>query len=129
MRRLSSRRLIRRIIAVLWVLSCVWLLARTLLLRNAADNVFLDAEYLEQLLMFNLSSPLSWIGVLFAHLCSFAWWHYPRNDARTILLIWLYFFSMGCLQWFVLIPWGVHKAFDLYDFLADGVRRRFADRN
>src|SRR5215472_8002214 len=96
-RLLPSRSLIRRAIATLWVLTCVWLLVRTLLLRNASPHVFADAEYLEQVLLFALSCPLCGVGLVLAQRLTLSWWPYPGNDSRTILAVWLYFFVAGCL--------------------------------
>jgi hypothetical protein len=111
--------------AALWVFACVWLLVRTLLFRNASPQVFGDAEYLEQIYILALTGPLSALIVWPLRWISFSWWVYPANDARTILAIWLFFFVIGCIQWFVLVPWVVHKGFDLYDFVVIRVRRRF----
>ena len=119
---LPSRTLIRRTIAALWVLACLWLLARTLLLRHAPPDLFADAEEYEQILLLALSTPLCLVGVTVAQRITFNWWPYPANDARTIVVIWLAFFLVGCLQWFVLVPWVVHKWYDVYDSIA--VRRQ-----
>ena len=111
---LLSRERIRRALSVLWVLACVWLLVRTLGLRNAPAQMFYRAEEIDFIYMFALSNPLSVIGLLWARWIGFNWWVYSQNDARTILAIWLYFFAMGAVQWFVLVPWLVHKGFDVY---------------
>jgi hypothetical protein len=119
-----SRRFIRRLIAILWVAAYVWLLARTLVLRNASPQVFGDEAYLEQIYILGLSSPLSAVVVWPLRWVSFSWWIYPANDARTIVAIWFCFFAAGCLQWFVLVPWIVHKGYDLYDLVFRLVRRK-----
>ena len=124
-RLLPSRQLARRVIGVLWVLACVWALVWILLLRKASPKEFGDAEEAEILLMLGLSAPLSYLIVLALRWVSFSWWIYPENDSRTTLAIWLCIFAIGCLQWFVLFPWVVDKGYDLYDFLALRVRRRF----
>jgi hypothetical protein len=129
MRLVPSRKVIRRAIATLWVTVNVWLLIRTLLLRNASPQVFGDAEEIERLLVLGLSSPLSALVVWVAgKWISFAWWSYPGNDSRTILAIWIGLFVIGCFQWFVLVPWIVHKGFDLYDFVVVKIRGRFRRR-
>lgn len=129
MRLVPSRKLIRRAIAALWVAVNVWLLIRTLFLRNASPHVFGDAEEIERILVFALSSPLSGLLVWAAgKWISFTWWSYPGNDSRTILAIWICLFVIGCLQWFVLVPWIVHKGFDLYDFVVFKIRGRFGRR-
>jgi peptidoglycan biosynthesis protein MviN/MurJ (putative lipid II flippase) len=125
MRLLPSRELARRVIGVLWLLACVWLLVWILILRNASPREFGDAEEAEILLMLGLSAPLSILIVLALRWVSFSWWIYPENDSRTILAIWFCIFAIGWLQWFVLFPWVVDKGYDLYDFLALRVRRRF----
>jgi hypothetical protein len=56
---LPSREFVRRLIAALWIAVYVWVLVRTLVLRNASPQVFGDAEYLEQIYILALSSPLS----------------------------------------------------------------------
>jgi hypothetical protein len=124
MRLLPSIHLTRRIVAGLWALAYIWLLIRTLLLRNASPQVFGEAEEAEILLCLNLSAPISLLIVLVSRWVSLAWWIYPENDARTILAVWLFFFVIGCLQWFVLFPWMIHKGFDLYDYVACLVRRK-----
>jgi hypothetical protein len=124
MRFLLSRKSIRRGIAALWVVAFVWQLVRILLFRSAPPQALADAEYLEQLYIFALSEPLSGLIVWPLKWVSFSWWVYPGNDPRTIIAIWLSFFTIGCLQWFVLVPWAVHKAFDLYDFVVHKVRRK-----
>ena len=105
------------------MLACVWLLVRTLLLRNASPDVFADAEYLEQVLLLALSCPLCIVGVLAAQRLTLNWWPYLRNDSRTILAIWLYFFIVGCFQWIVLVPWAVHQWYDFYDSVVARTRR------
>jgi hypothetical protein len=130
MRLLPSREFIRRVIAVLWIITCIWLLVRILLLRNAPPNVFWDAEELEQIYMFCLSAPLSGIILYFvSFMTKFDWWRYSANDARTILAVWLFFFALGCLNWFVLVPWVVHTGYDLFDFVVRVVRRRFGNHD
>lgn len=119
-----SRKLMRRIVAALWVLTCVWLLIRTLLVRNASPKQFGDMEEAELLAMLGLSSPTSWLIVLATRWLTFSWWAYPENDARSIIVAWLCFFAVGCLQWFVLVPWFVHKGFDVYDGVLSRWRRR-----
>ena len=115
---MPSREFVRRLIAALWIAFYVWVLVRTLVLRNASPQVFEDAEYLEQIYILSLSIPLSGLIVWPLRWVSFSFWVYPANDARTILAIWLCFFAVGCVQWFVLVPWIIHKGFDLYDRLA-----------
>jgi len=122
---LPSRQLARRVIGVLWVLACVWLLVWTLLLRNASPKDFGDVEEAEILGMLGLSAPLSFLIIFPLRWVSFSWWIYPENDSRTILAIWFCIFAIGCLQWFVLFPWMVDKGYDIYDFVALRVRRRF----
>jgi hypothetical protein len=74
-------------------------------------------EQAELLTMIGLSAPTSLLIVLPVRWLSFSfsWWIYPENDVRTIIIVWLCFFAVGCLQWFVLVPWVVHKGFDAYD--------------
>jgi hypothetical protein len=118
MRLLPTMAFVRRLIAALWIAVYVWLLVRTLVLRNASPQVFSDAEYLEQILIMALSMPLCGLILLpVTRWGALSWWAYPANDVRTILAIWLCFFVIGCVQWFVLVPWIIHKGFDLYDRL------------
>lgn len=119
MRILPTRAFVRRLIAALWIAAYLWVLVRTLVLRNASPQVFGDAEYLEQIYILALSMPLCGLIVWpVTRWVSLSWWAYPANDARTILAIWLCFFVVGCVQWFVLAPCIIHKGFDLYDRLA-----------
>jgi hypothetical protein len=101
----------------------VWVLVYQMHYRHASLKSFQDADYVSSLWMFILTSPLSFIGVLLAQRTGLDWWPYPENHARTIVAIWSYLFAMGALQWFVLIPWIVHKGFDLYDRLAISLRK------
>jgi hypothetical protein len=119
-----SRKLMRRIVASLWVLTCAWLLIRTLLVRNASPKQFGDMEEAELLAMLGLSAPTSWLFVATTRWLTFSWWVYPENDARSIIGAWLCLFALGCLQWFVLVPWIVHKGFDAYDGVLSWWRRR-----
>jgi hypothetical protein len=91
--------------------------------------VFWDAEEVELLLMVSLSAPLSGIVYIASFIPSFHWWHYPENDARTILSGWLLFFVLGCLNWFVLVPWLVHKGYDFFDFVVRVFRRGFGSHD
>ena len=129
MQLLPSREFIRRVIAVLWIITCIWLLVRTLLLRNAPPQVFGDAEETELWSMLGLSEPLSLIVYFASSIRTSSWWSYPANDARTILAVWLLFFVLGCLNWFVLVPWVVHTGYDLFDFVVRVVRRRFGNHD
>jgi hypothetical protein len=99
----------RRIVGALWVLTCTWLLVRTLLARNS-PSVFGEVEEAEILSMIGLSAPLSLVIALGTRWASFSWWIYPHDDARTILGVWLCFFAIGCLQWFVLVPLVIQNA-------------------
>lgn len=121
---LLSRKLIRRAVAGLWILTCLWLLVRTLLVRNASPKLFGDMEEVELLLMLGFSAPTSWLVALALKWFSFSWWIYPENDARTIIVVWLCLFAVGCVQWFVLVPWVVHKGFDVYDGLLSWWHRK-----
>jgi hypothetical protein len=121
---LLSRKLIRRIVAALWVFMCVWLLIRTLLVRNASPKLFGDMEEAELLGMLGLSAPTSLLYTLTTRWLTFSWWIYPENDARSIFGGWLCLFAVGCLQWFVLVPWVVHKWFDVYDSVLSRRRKR-----
>jgi hypothetical protein len=87
--------------------------------------VFWDAEEVELILMASLSVPLSGVIYFASSMPTSNWWSYPANDARTILAVWLFFFVLGCFNWFVLVPWVVHAAYDLFYFLVLVVRRRF----
>jgi hypothetical protein len=77
--------------------------------------------------MLGLSEPLSLIVYFASFVPMFDWWSYPANDARTILAVWLLFFVLGCLNWFVLVPWVVHTGYDLFDLVVRVVRRRFGN--
>src|SRR5581483_3527816 len=119
------RMLLRRTLAALWVLACVWLLIRTFLLRSAPPRVFGDAVELELVLLLGLTAPLSGVLILSFRWLPFTKWPFAGNDPRTILAIWFFFFASGCLQWFVIVPWIVHKWFDLYDYAVEKGRRQF----
>ena len=121
---MQSRDLIRRGIAITWVLACIWLLVRTLFLRNAPVSIFQNAEEVEFYCMFALTCPLCGVGLLLARYVGFGWWIYPENDARTILAIWLYFFVIGSIQWFVLVPGLIQKGFEVYDRILLLIRKK-----
>ena len=76
---LPSREFVRRLIAALWIAVYVWVLVRTLVLRNASPQVFGDAEYLEQIYILALSSPLSGLICGPYRRVSFSWWVYPQT--------------------------------------------------
>lgn len=118
------RDLVRRTIAVLWVLGCLSLLIRTLYFRSASAPLFQDVNETELYGMLALTSPLCGIGLITAKWIDFSWWKYPQNDSRTIVAIWTYFFVVGCIQWFIFVPWVIHKGFDFYDKLLPYFRGR-----
>ena len=122
----ETRVRIRRAVVAGWILICVFLLVRTLYLRHAPSKVWWDAEEVELLLMAALSGPTSFLPIWLYSMTplGFQWWPYPGNDAKTIIVVWVCFFTAGCLQWFLLVPWLVHKGYDLFDY----ARARFRHR-
>jgi hypothetical protein len=84
-----------RVIQVLWIFACVFVLVRTLVHRN------LDSQEAEVLLMMLLSYPASLLSI-WVCFDKFGW--SPTNSLHETLLIWLLFLATGWLQWFVLIP-------------------------
>lgn len=118
------RKLLRHWIATLWVLACVLLLFRMILLRHASGRAFGDAEEVFGALMFSLSFPSSLL--IYWKVASFppSGWPYPGHDARTILGFWLYLFGLGLLQWFVIVPWVFGKMFDTLEPVWSKVKLR-----
>lgn len=112
-----TRKRARKAFAICWGLSCFCLLIHTLYFRHSSSQAWWNVEETEFFLMGALSGPTSLIPIwLYGRISSgFHWWPYAENDARTILAIWFYFFFVGCVQWFVIVPWLIHKVFDAYD--------------
>lgn len=81
-----------------WILACVAVLVRTLLLRTY------DAQELELFLMLALSWP-----ICFAALGIYLYYLYVFNSVPTLTMaslfsMWALFFVAGWLQWFVVLP-------------------------
>ena len=121
-----ARERVRFALATLWALSFVYLLLRTLYFRHAPLNIWWNAEEIAIYLTAGLSAPTSILPIwIYSKTgAGFEWWPYPENDARTILAMWSYMVVMGYIQWFVFIPWLVHRGFDVYDRIVDVVRRK-----
>jgi hypothetical protein len=96
-------------VGALWVLACVLLLVHTILLRSAPVLAFKDAEVVEYYSMSIISFPSSMLLISTNLSELFGATRLPETDPRSILSVWLPFFALGCLQWFVLVPWMVRR--------------------
>jgi hypothetical protein len=108
MKKGKSRRIGWLIFQVFWVLACVYVLVRSLIYQNA------DAQEFEFFTLLVLAYPMSLVAMW-----GYAWllnW-IPSEGPAGILLLWCFFFAVGCFQWFAVIP-----------FLARRLRRFRAER-
>jgi len=119
---LKEKKLFWKVIAGIWIIACVVLLVRTLFLRNGTPQTLGDAMVVEWVLMSILSYPSSMIP----HWLE--WPTYPHNATLTIIYLWILYFVIGYIQWFVIVPWIVHKGYDLYGSVALRVRRNLQGR-
>jgi hypothetical protein len=84
-----------RVVQPIWILLCLAVLARTLVLRNY------DAQETEFLLMLALGWPLSGLAVA---VCFGVFQWSPTLAVQSLVLLWAAFFVTGWLQWFIFVP-------------------------
>lgn len=107
-----------RIVAVIWLLAAVVMLVATLLRPEMQAN---DRAALSSLVpMYFLSFPLGHAGVMALSLLKVDLYvrsGFVLSIYSEGLLLWAALTVLGCLQWFVLLPWVVRKSRQLTDFL------------
>ncbi|HWR54628.1 MAG TPA: hypothetical protein VN428_26200 [Bryobacteraceae bacterium] len=90
----------RFILKVGWLLACALVLARVLAYRND------DARLVEFYMMLVLSWPAS-LAAVWGYAAMLDW--IPCDGVAGILLMWFFFFIVGYLQWFRVVPFVVRR--------------------
>ena len=86
---LVPRRLLSRVLAILWSAICLLILLHSLFRIGSSVRAISDALELQMYTMFAMSYPSGgWIYSAMSNLPD-GWWPYSDSDARSILLLWL----------------------------------------
>ena len=92
-----------RIVKAFWVAMCMCVLGRCMLHRDA------DAGLVEFYIMLTLAWPTSLIAV-WGYAALLRW--IPPTGPLAILLMWCFFFGVGWLQWFYVVPFAANRVRD-----------------
>lgn len=109
-----------RVVAIVWLLASVVLLAVTLLRPEMPMN---DRAALSSLVpVYFMSFPLGHLGVLGVSKLTVALYTDSRHVLSIFaegLILWASLVVLGYVQWFVFLPWVARKARQLSDFLSN----------
>jgi hypothetical protein len=101
----------QRVLKIVWI--AIWLIALVTTLWGKMYESQHDLDLVLTWLMIGLGFPCSVLGVLIVSGVSYVWENAFHSLGSTqsvaIIISWFVFFTVGWIQWFVVIPWSIRK--------------------